>query len=169
MVNIQKSSIPDVAIRNNKLINEHFFYLIMARPRIPKVYGQSMVESCPFCGKVATAKSEQGAAVCAKHTKTLMVNIKCNCGDYLDLLDGRYGAYFNCLKCGNVNYKKGLDLWRSSGCSQEDKNDDKRGFREEFKAKWSAKQEPIIRKPNSSFKKEKKEIIIRSRDSFWFD
>ena len=140
----------------------------MARNHIPKVYGQSMVSSCAFCGKVATAKSEQGADVCTKHTKMQIVNVKCNCGDYLDLLTGRYGAYFNCLKCGNVNYQKGLDLWRSQGCASEEKDNDKRGFRDEFKAKWGAKTS-IKKKTRHAVPEKKKEIVISSRDSFWFD
>lgn len=137
----------------------------MARPRIPKVYGQSMVNNCPFCGKVATAKSEQGADVCGKHTKTKILNVKCNCGDYLDLLSGRYGPYFNCLKCGNVNYNKGLDLWRASGCASEDESGpSKKDSKEAFRNKWKPK------KTTNTFKrKEKKEIVISSRDSFWFD
>tara|TARA_Y100000310_G_scaffold333855_1_gene412281 strand:+ start:2303 stop:2725 length:423 start_codon:yes stop_codon:yes gene_type:complete len=140
----------------------------MARSRIPKVYGQSMVSSCPFCGKVATAKSEQGADVCSKHTKTQIVNAKCNCGDYIDLLSGRYGPYFNCLKCGNINYQKGLDMWRASGCASEEINNDQRGFRDEFKAKWGAKKS-IKRQRKMSAPAKKKEIVISSRDSFWFD
>ena len=140
----------------------------MGRPRIPKVYGQTMVESCPFCGKIATAKSEQGAAVCSSHTKMMIVNVKCNCGDYLDLLTGKYGAYFNCLKCGNVNYKKGLDRWRASGSASEDRDKDKRGFRDEFKKKWGGdRKKKIQRKMDAPAKG--KEIPISSRDSFWFD
>ncbi len=138
----------------------------MRRGRIPKVYGQSMVNSCPFCGKVATAKSEQGADVCSKHTKTMLVNAKCNCGDYIDLLSGKYGPYFNCLKCGNVNYQKGLDMWRASGAAfEEDGAISKKDAREEFKRKFGAKKPFGSRNTGSK----KKEIVITSRDSYYFD
>ena len=141
----------------------------MRRGRVPKVYGQSMVNSCPFCGKVATAKSEQGADVCSKHTKMQIVNAKCHCGDYIDLLTGKYGAYFNCLKCGNINYQKGLDMWRASGCASEELGAEKKEAKEEFKRKWGGstrykKTQRKMPKPPP-----KKEIVISSRDSFWFD
>jgi hypothetical protein len=146
----------------------------MARNRIPKAYGQSIVENCPFCGKVATAMSEQGAAVCSAHTTMMIVNVKCSCGDYLDLLKGKYGAYFNCLKCGNVNYKKGLDRWRASGCAFEEKDNEKKRFRDEFKRKWGVKNKRGLKNSASTRTRAKsastsKEIVISSRDSFWFD
>ncbi len=140
----------------------------MRRGRVPKVYGQSMINNCPFCGKVATAKSEQGADVCSKHTKADMLNIKCDCGDYLDLLSGRYGPYFNCLKCGNVKYSKGLERWRSSGCEWEDRATGQKEAREEFKKKWAAKSKGLYSKEKKK-SMQREEIVISSRDSYYFD
>jgi hypothetical protein len=77
---------------------------------IPKRYGQSKVESCPFCGKIATVKNNQDIPVCVKHKNTPLPNLKCSCNSYLDLKKGKFGAYFHCLNCGNINMRKALAL-----------------------------------------------------------
>ncbi|MFH0868579.1 MAG: hypothetical protein V1831_04675 [Candidatus Woesearchaeota archaeon] len=77
---------------------------------VPKRYGQSKVDSCPFCGKIATVKNNQDVPVCAKHQTTPLPDLKCSCNSYLDLRKGRFGAYFHCLNCGNINMKKALVL-----------------------------------------------------------
>ena len=78
------------------------------KPR--KVYGQSGQKSCPFCGKLATARNEQGLDVCRMHTKEVMQEFKCKCGNWLDLKQGKFGPYFNCFKCGNMSYDKGMAM-----------------------------------------------------------
>lgn len=77
---------------------------------IPKKYGQSKIFNCPFCGKQAITKSHQGLPVCIAHKEASLQNLKCLCGDYLDLKDGKYGPYFSCMKCGNMNFKKALEI-----------------------------------------------------------
>ena len=77
---------------------------------IPKRYGQSKVDSCPFCGKIATVKNNQDIPVCHKHKNTPLPDLKCSCNSYLDLRNGKFGAYFHCLNCGNINMKKALAL-----------------------------------------------------------
>lgn len=74
-----------------------------------KVYGQSQELQCPFCGSRATAKNEQGLPVCHRHTKN-EVNLKCVCGEYLDVKESKYGPFFTCMNCGAVSYKKGLEI-----------------------------------------------------------
>tara|TARA_Y100000310_G_scaffold343091_1_gene449154 strand:+ start:3367 stop:3714 length:348 start_codon:yes stop_codon:yes gene_type:complete len=78
--------------------------------RIPKRYGQSKKTECPFCGKLPIAKNEQGLDVCIKHKGSFLDEMKCFCGAWLELRDGKYGPYFNCLKCGNLNYRRVMEM-----------------------------------------------------------
>ena len=75
-----------------------------------KVYGEYKTDKCPFCGKIASAKNDQKIPTCSKHKKIDLQGLKCACGDYLDVASGKYGPYFRCFNCGNVNYQKGLSL-----------------------------------------------------------
>ena len=77
---------------------------------IPKRYGQYKEEKCPFCDDRAIAKNKQGLNVCTKHKDEEIPDIKCVCGSYLELRTGKYGPYFNCINCGNLNLKKGLEM-----------------------------------------------------------
>ena len=77
---------------------------------IPKRYGQSRIDLCPFCEKAATAKNSQDVPVCQAHKKTILPDLKCSCNSYLDLRKGKFGVYFNCMNCGNMNMKKALSL-----------------------------------------------------------
>jgi len=74
-----------------------------------KVYGQSKSEGCPFCGKQATQMNAQGVSVCREH-KSNNLDLKCFCGSWLDIMKGKYGAYCKCIKCGNVNLRKVLEI-----------------------------------------------------------
>lgn len=75
-----------------------------------KVYGSYKVELCPFCSKTSTTKNGQGISVCQRHKKAELLDLKCACGDWLDLKVGKYGPYFSCFKCGIVKYQKGLEI-----------------------------------------------------------
>ncbi len=79
------------------------------RFKAKKVYGQYQTITCPFCSRRATSKNEQGLDVCHLHTKQFLSEQKCFCGNWLDLRIGKFGPYFNCVKCGNINFKK-IDL-----------------------------------------------------------
>lgn len=74
-----------------------------------KVYGQSQQTPCPFCGSNVTAKNDQGLPVCHRHTKD-EINLKCVCGEYLDVKESKYGTFFLCMRCGPVSYKKGMEI-----------------------------------------------------------
>ena len=80
------------------------------RFKAKKQYGNYREANCPFCGKIATQKNTQGLEVCRLHTKELMEEIRCSCGSWLESRSGKFGPYFHCLKCGNVPYKKGMEL-----------------------------------------------------------
>jgi ribosomal protein L37AE/L43A len=76
---------------------------------IPKRYGESHIDNCPFCGKIAVTKNSQGVPVCRSHTEEKLQDIRCVCGEWLDLLEGKYGPYFRCMRCGNISFKKGIE------------------------------------------------------------
>jgi len=77
---------------------------------IPKKYGQSKVDLCPFCRKVATIKNSQQIPVCNSHKASILKDLTCFCGDLLELKDGKFGIYFTCSNCGNINIKKALEM-----------------------------------------------------------
>jgi len=77
---------------------------------IPKKYGQSKEESCVFCDRRATTMNKQGLNTCLDHKHELFEDIKCTCGSWLELKTGKFGAYFNCINCGNINFKKGMEI-----------------------------------------------------------
>ncbi|MGV8172384.1 MAG: hypothetical protein ACP5OA_06860 [Candidatus Woesearchaeota archaeon] len=77
---------------------------------IPKRYGESRVENCPFCSKQAIIKNPQGIPVCLSHKTQKIPEMKCSCGGHLMIQEGKFGAFFNCIKCGNMNLKKVLDM-----------------------------------------------------------
>ena len=114
---------------------------------IPKKYGQSKVDLCPFCRKTATTKNYQQVPVCYTHKKTTLQDLTCFCGDLLELKDGKFGIYFNCTNCGNINIRKALEM------------------NPELGTKPKTKEKTISQKETKPAKKEdKKEITITSDD-----
>lgn len=77
---------------------------------IPKRYGQGKVDRCPFCEKQAVTQNEQKVPVCMAHNKMVLPLMKCVCGETLDMLHGKYGVFFSCIKHGNVNLRKALEI-----------------------------------------------------------
>jgi DNA-directed RNA polymerase subunit M/transcription elongation factor TFIIS len=77
---------------------------------IPKRYGESHVDTCPFCGRQAINKNPQGVPVCKDHKDKKLPEMKCMCGSYLMMQEGKFGIYFNCIKCGNMSLKKVLEI-----------------------------------------------------------
>jgi len=75
-----------------------------------KVYGQSRVNVCPFCGKASTTQNSQKIPTCREHKDMELLDLKCACGEWLDLVHGKYGPFFVCMKCGNINFEKGLEM-----------------------------------------------------------
>jgi len=112
---------------------------------IPKRYGQSKVDLCPFCRNSATTKNSQQVPVCNAHKASILKDLTCFCGDYLELRDGKFGIYFNCTNCGNINIKKALEMNPELG--------------KEIKT-----EERTISKKGTKLKENKKEITITSDD-----
>lgn len=77
---------------------------------IKKQYGQSKVDKCLFCGKQATTTNGQGVPVCIVHKGAVLGDMKCICGEYLDIRTGKYGLFFTCMRCGIVNLRKALEI-----------------------------------------------------------
>jgi hypothetical protein len=69
----------------------------------------TVLENCPFCGRQAIVMNPQGVAVCTTHREAYL-DLKCICGQPLDVMKGKYGMYGNCLRCGNISLKKALDI-----------------------------------------------------------
>lgn len=77
---------------------------------IPKKYGESKIDKCPFCRRHATAMNSQKVPVCQSHREEMLDNLKCMCGLELETLHGKFGTFFSCVKCGNMNMKKAMEL-----------------------------------------------------------
>mgnify|MGYP001593293308 CR=1 FL=1 len=77
---------------------------------IPKKYGQSKVDACPFCSKQATSMNSQDVPVCYDHREEILDDLKCVCGSVLEMLHGKFGVFFKCINCGNMNLKKVLEF-----------------------------------------------------------
>jgi len=75
-----------------------------------KVYGEYKMEYCPFCDRLATNKNDQGIAVCHRHLESVVEEIKCTCGSWLEPRSSKFGRYFNCRNCGNVNNEKAMNI-----------------------------------------------------------
>lgn len=78
--------------------------------RFRKTYGQSRIENCPFCQKPGVVKNSQGISVCVKHQKEILKDLKCVCGQKVEIRHGKYGVFFNCINCGNLNLRKILEI-----------------------------------------------------------
>tara|TARA_Y100000310_G_scaffold276505_1_gene293692 strand:+ start:1107 stop:1466 length:360 start_codon:yes stop_codon:yes gene_type:complete len=116
------------------------------RRRIKKSYGEYKRLICPFCDRNATQNNEQGLDVCHLHTKSVMPEVKCTCGKWLELKVSKFGPYFNCIDCGNINYKKGMEIKEMTTVIEDKK---------------VHVSEPV--------KEEKKVVTISSRDVDYFD
>lgn len=77
---------------------------------IPKKYGQGKIDKCPFCQKQATIINSQNVPVCSAHKEEELDDLKCLCGDGLAILQGKFGVFFSCIRCGNMNLKKAIEI-----------------------------------------------------------
>jgi len=137
----------------------------MARFRAKKSWGNYKTASCPFCGKISTQTTEQGLNVCRNHTNQKLEEIRCTCGSWLEQRSGKFGPYFNCLKCGNISYNKGMEIKSMTTVTFakelkeiESKPIQKNSYENRY-AHLKEKKEPTKRK----------EITISSNDVEYFD
>ena len=128
-----------------------------------KVYGEYKMVYCPFCSRLATQKNEQGIEVCYQHSKQAVEEIKCTCSSWLEPRAGKFGRYFHCVNCGNVNYDKAMEIKEITA---------KKVDTVETKSMISEKKEmpkPAVSRFASREKEERKETVITSRDVDYFD
>jgi hypothetical protein len=77
---------------------------------IPKRYGQSKIENCTFCDKRGLLKNTQGLIVCSDHRNKVMDDLKCACGNFLELRQGKFGPFYTCMNCGIISIKKAQEM-----------------------------------------------------------
>jgi hypothetical protein len=136
---------------------------------IPKRYGESRLDKCPFCGKQATTMNKQKIPVCVAHKESVLEDLKCACGSYLDTKIGKFGVYFSCIKCGNVNMKRALELNPPKGATSPDyKMQTKAGAAQSSPASSSAPASSPASVPLKERQKPK-EVIISTDDPRYFD
>ena len=104
----------------------------MENMRIPKRYGQSKIDNCPFCNKRALTSNSQGVPVCLEHKGKELNDLKCACGDWLDIRTGKFGPYFVCIRCGNISFRKAMEMNPDLG--KEPDNEEKTDNRKQKKA-----------------------------------
>lgn len=120
--------------------------------RIPKKYGTGKKQDCPFCGEFSTATNSQEVPVCRKHVNNRIENFKCLCGDWLDLVSGKFGPYFRCVRCGNMNFQRGIEV--NKQCL--------------YQKNPLTNHPPSVKEPQATTGSTKKEIVIRSDElDFW--
>jgi len=129
--------------------------------RIPKRYGQSRVDSCPFCGNRGITSNSQGIPVCLEHKKTLLPDRKCLCGEWLDLKKGKFGPFFTCMKCGCISFNKGLEMnpdykEKAEGKAEPAKKSE--AFASSYQPKRQAQTKPTYK----AISETKKEVTISS-------
>ena len=135
--------------------------------RIPKRYGESKKQDCPFCGDFAITINEQEVPVCLKHKTSKIENFKCMCGDWLDLFAGKWGPYFRCMKCGNVTFKRALEINQGTLYQREGPKATP-AFKTQFPA--GTANAPANKLVPSTVQTGKKEIVVRSDElDFWFE
>ncbi|MCB9361851.1 hypothetical protein H6504_00305 [Candidatus Woesearchaeota archaeon] len=68
------------------------------RPRT--TYGESKIDSCAFCDKQGIYTNSQNLRVCKDHTHSIMKDVQCICGKYMELKKTKNSAFFVCPDCG---------------------------------------------------------------------
>ena len=95
-----------------------------------KIYGLSKTISCPFCGQRALTENSQGVPVCIGHKNGVLDDLKCVCGEWLDVRKGKFGPYFFCINCGNINWNRGLEMNPSVKVHNKKENKENKKVRE---------------------------------------
>ena len=121
--------------------------------RIPKKYGSYKVDLCPFCDKTSTTMNFQNVPVCQNHKNEELPAFKCQCNSYLDLKSGKFGIYFNCFKCGNINFKRAMEL--NEDLMKEQKN---KIINIQKSAKLNTSNNNNIQKPKSAWNNKQKNL-----------
>jgi hypothetical protein len=54
--------------------------------------------------------SVQNVPVCKNHVDAKLPEIKCACGSWTELREGKWGPFFLCLSCGPISFSKGMEM-----------------------------------------------------------
>lgn len=129
--------------------------------RIPKRYGESKRDACPFCKRQALTSNADGVPVCIDHKNSSLPDLKCMCGSILTQLKGKFGIFFNCMKCGNVSQSRVFEMndvvssLNFSGQLQSGVNND------------NSSKRTFVSDKRSPQRKEPTEIVVRADDPFY--
>ncbi|MFH1770101.1 MAG: hypothetical protein ABH828_00940 [archaeon] len=75
-----------------------------------KVYGDS-TSKCFRCGESASFYNRQKVSVCKEHQHTLLEVDKCPvCKGFVEIKQGKYGAFIACDNCKPMSIKKYLSF-----------------------------------------------------------
>jgi hypothetical protein len=122
-----------------------------------KEYGKSKIEKCPFCNLQSIYTNKQGFAVCKDHKDSILNDMKCVCGDYLDLRKSKYGMFFTCMNCGAMSQTKVFSINEVKDISEKKKV---------AKNENNNSQKQISK---NILNKQKREVTIRSDDPLYFN
>lgn len=62
---------------------------------------------CHFCENEATAYNKQRVPCCSRHRKQETDSlVVCNCGESAEVVNGKFGLFVKCPRCGNLALKK---------------------------------------------------------------
>lgn len=136
---------------------------------IPKKYGESRIEKCPFCEKQATTINKQGIAVCVIHREDTLDDLKCVCGETLDILKGKFGVFFKCIDCGNMNLRKVLEFNAVKAKNHTFKGDNAKNSDNDDYGTNDSSDNKTQQINNGNKNSNKTEITIRSDDPRYFD
>ena len=114
---------------------------------IPKRYGESKIDKCPFCSQSAFLTNGQNIPVCKTHHDAELGEMKCICGEVLDLMTGKFGVFFSCMNCGNMNMRKVLEI----------------------NAVKDVSKQAAIRRYQATQQKQQKTMTVRSDDPRYFE
>jgi hypothetical protein len=124
---------------------------------VPKQYGESRRDACPFCKKQATTVSKDGVPVCVEHKGSALPEMKCACGSMLELKNGKFGAFYNCINCGNQRMSRVFELNDVyDTAASRPKSNSQKPFKE---ANQKIKDEPDRKNP--------REIVVRADDPIY--
>jgi predicted RNA-binding Zn-ribbon protein involved in translation (DUF1610 family) len=123
---------------------------------IPKRYGESRIERCPFCDKQALIKNSQGIPTCTVHKSIELHDLKCACGETLDIMEGKFGVFFNCMKCGNMNLRRTLEI-------------NSEAIGDALGKTNKIRKQPENRREEEKYSSEPHHQIVRSDDPRYFD
>lgn len=125
-----------------------------------KIYGKSRIDTCPFCSKQATVQNKVGLLVCKDHREKVLPDIRCVCGDYLDIQQGKYGPFFSCFHCGTFSFAKGMEIMRMEIEKKRRQAKSNEGVKEKEKIE---KEEFCIEGKNKGEESRREEYITREK------